>query len=334
MKFLLFFLSAGLLLLSCSKGQPVSTATTFAKGADISWLTEMEDRGIKFFNGSGQQEDLFLILKGLGINTIRLRVWVNPTDGYNGAADVLKKAVRAKNAGMDVLVDFHYSDTWADPAHQAPPIAWQGLGVDGLKQKVGQHTKSVLSQLKNAGVSVKWVQVGNETNDGMLWPVGKASANMASFASIINSGYEAVKSVYPQAQVIVHLSNGFDNSLFTWMFDGLAANGAHWDVIGMSLYPTVSNWQQLNQQCLTNMINLVQHYGKPVMVTEVGMPWDQPDICNQFLTDLIQKVKSIPVNKGLGVLYWEPESYNNWKGYTLGAFDNSGKPTRALDALQ
>lgn len=334
MKFLLVFLSAGLLLLSCSKGQPVSTATTFAKGADISWLTEMEDRGIKFLNGSGQQEDLFLILKGLGMNTIRLRVWVNPTDGYNGVADVLKKAVRAKNAGMDVLVDFHYSDTWADPAHQAPPIAWQGLGVDDLKQKVGQHTKSVLSQLKNAGVSVKWVQVGNETNDGMLWPVGKASANMASFASIINSGYEAVKSVYPQAQVIVHLSNGFDNSLFTWMFDGLAANGAHWDVIGMSLYPTVSNWQQLNQQCLTNMINLVQHYGKPVMVTEVGMPWDQPDICNQFLADLIQKVKSIPVNKGLGVLYWEPESYNNWKGYTLGAFDNSGKPTRALDAFQ
>ena len=122
--------------------------------------------------------------------------------------------------------------------------------------------------------------------------------------------------------MIVHISNGYDNNLFRWIFDGLKNNNAKWDVIGMSLYPSPANWSTLNDQCLTNMNDMISRYNKEVMICEVGMSWDQPTACNAFFTDLINKTKSLADNKGLGVFYWEPESYNNWQGYTLGAFDN------------
>ena len=118
------------------------------------------------------------------------------------------------------------------------------------------------------------------------------------------------------------------------MFDGLKNNGAKWDVIGMSLYPSTTDWAAKNSQCLSNMNDMVSRYNKPVMIVEVGMSWDQAATCKSFLTDIITKTKSVAGSKGLGVLYWEPEAYNNWQGYTLGAFDNSGKPTLALDAFK
>jgi arabinogalactan endo-1,4-beta-galactosidase len=193
----------------------------------------------------------------------------------------------------------------------------------------------VLNALKTAGVTPDWVQIGNETNDGMLWPNGRASiaGGMANYAIFVNLGYDAVKSIFPTTRVMVHLSNGFDNGLYQWNIGGLISNGAKFDVIGLSLYPSPANWNLLNAQCLANMTDLVNRYQKEVMVVEVGMPWDSPVECRQFLTDLIGKVRSIPGNKGTGVLYWEPQSYAQWQGYTLGAFDNSGRPTVALNAF-
>lgn len=204
----------------------------------------------------------------------------------------------------------------------------------GILTSFSCNTKSVLNTLKSNGISPDWVQVGNETNDGMLWPEGKASVNMANFAALINSGYDAVKSVIPSSKVIVHISNGFDNSLFRWMFDGLKSNNAKWDVIGMSLYPTANNWTQLNAQCLANMNDMIIRYNKEVMICEVGMSVSDSLECNNFISDLIQKSKSIANNKFLGVFYWEPECYNNWNGYSLGAFNNAGRPTVALDAFK
>ena len=312
---------------------PTPTPSSFAKGADISWLTEMEAAGKKFYNSSGKETECMQLLKSIGINTIRLRVWVNPAGGYNNKADVIAKAVRAKNLGMRIMIDFHYSDIWSDPGKQTKPAAWATQDIATLKISLANHTTDVLNALKTAGVTPEWVQVGNETNDGMLWPEGKASTNMANFAQLINAGYDAVKSVFPSSKVIVHISNGYDNSLFRWMFDGLKINGAKWDVIGMSLYPTTANWSTLNAQCLANMNDMVARYGKEVMIVEVGMSWDQSAACKSFLDDLITKTVSLTGSKGLGVLYWEPEAYNNWQGYTLGAFDNSGKPTNALNAF-
>ena len=314
---------------------PPTSNTSFAKGADVSWITEMEAAGRKFYNSTGTEQDLFAILKGLGMNTIRLRVWVNPAGGWNGKANVVDKAVRAKNAGMRIMINFHYSDSWADPGKQTKPAAWTGDAA-ALKTALAAHTTDVLNALKAAGVTPEWVQVGNETNDGMLWPEGKASTNMAAYAQFVTAGYDAVKAVFPSAKVIVHVSNGWDNSLFRWNIGGLVANGAKFDVIGMSLYPSyvAGGWQVANTQCLANMNDMVSRYNKEVMIVEVGMPWDQAAQSKVFIEDLIAKTKTVSGNKGLGVLYWEPQSYNNWQGYTLGAFDNSGKPTVALDAFK
>lgn len=345
-KFILYaILAAGIFVMGCNKHQQPNPnppdppdpdpAATFAKGADVSWITEMESAGKKFYTKTSTEQEGMTLLKSLGMNTIRLRVWVNPGAGWNNAADVVAKAVRAKNLGMRVMINFHYSDTWADPGHQTKPADWNAFNFTQLKAAVGSHTTSVLNQLKTAGVTPEWVQVGNETNDGMLWPDGRASTNMANYAQLVNSGYDAVKLVFPQAKVIVHVSNGWDNGLFTWNIGGLVSNGAKFDVIGMSLYPSyvAAGWASANQQCLTNMNDMVTRYGKAVMVVEVGMPWDDAANCKSFLADLITKTKSVSGNKGLGVLYWEPQCYGNWNGYTLGAFDNSGKPTVALDAF-
>ena len=307
---------------------------SIAKGADVSWLTEMEAAGKKFYNSSGTEKDCLQILKDLGMNSIRLRAWVNPTNGWNNTNDVLTKAARAKSLGMKIMIDFHYSDTWADPGHQTKPAAWSSQDINTLKSSLSNYTTSVLNTLKASSIVPDWVQIGNETNDGMLWPDGKASANMSNFAELIKAGYNAVKSVDPSIKVIVHISNGFDNNLFRWIFDGLKNNGADWDITGLSLYPSPSNWSTLNSQCLANMNDMVARYNKDVMVVEAGMSWDQATACNSFLTDLISKVKSVTNGKGLGVFYWEPEAYGNWQGYTLGAFDNSGKPTVALDAFK
>jgi arabinogalactan endo-1,4-beta-galactosidase len=314
-------------------GTTPPTNPLFAKGADISWLTQMESSGKKFYNSVGAEQECMALLKSLGMNSVRLRVWVNPSGSWNNSADVVAKAIRAKNLGLRIMIDFHYSDTWADPGQQAKPAAWASLDFATLKTSLATHTTTVLTELKNNGVSPEWVQVGNETNNGMLWPDGKASTNMANFTQLVNAGYDAVKAVFPSAKVIVHISNGYDNALFRWMFDGLSSNGAKYDVIGMSLYPSSTNWATLNSQCLTNMNDMVARYGKEVMVVEVGMSWDQASACNSFLSDLITKTKSVTNGKGLGVFYWEPEAYNNWQGYTLGAFDNSGKPTVALNAF-
>lgn len=198
----------------------------FAKGADVSWLTEMEAAGNKFYNSSGIEKDGMQLLKDIGINTIRLRVWVNPSDNWNGTSDVVAKAVRAKNLGMKLMIDFHYSDTWADPGHQTKPAAWASLDFNSLKQALADHTTSVLNALKSNGIIPNWVQIGNETNDGMLWPDGKASTNMKNFARLINAGYTAAKAVDTSIKVIVHISNGYDSNLFRWIFDGLKNNAA------------------------------------------------------------------------------------------------------------
>lgn len=325
-----------LLCCDCNRDAPLpkQDSTFFMKGADVSWVTEMEKSGIKFYSSSGEQMECMALLKSLGFNTIRLRAWVNPSSKWNNTADVISKAIRAKGLGFKVLINFQYSDTWTDPGHQAKPAAWSNADFASLKDSLKNYTINVLTQLKSAGVSPEWVQVGNETNNGMLWPDGTASDNMAAFAQLISTGYDAVKEIFPDAKVIVHISNGYDNNLFRWIFDGLTLNNAKFDVIGMSLYPSVTNWAAYNSQCLANMNDMVSRYNKEVMIVEVGMPWDSPDECWSFLTDIISKTKTVTGNKALGVSYWEPEAYNNWSGYTLGAFDNTGKPTHALDAFK
>jgi len=333
-------------MVSCSdkNDDPKSTTdtttvdtTAYAKGADVSWLTEMEYNGKMFYNASGKQMDCIELLKSLGINSIRLRVWVNPTTGWCNKSDVLVKAWRAYKLGMRILIDFHYSDSWADPSQQTVPAAWSNYSLTELEQAVSDHTTDVLTALKAKGITPEWVQVGNETSNGMLWPTGKASTSMANYAALNNAGYSAVKTIFPNAKVVIHLPNGDNNSLYRWMFDGLKSNGGKWDVIGMSLYPsadTTMTWSTKVDNCIANMKDMISRYKTPVMLCEVGMPWDDAATAKSFLSDLITKSKAISSNNCLGIFYWEPEAYGSWNAYTLGAFDDSGKPTEALDAFK
>ncbi len=316
---------------------PIET-TAFAKGADVSWLTEMESEGIKFYNKQGSRQECMSLLKDLGMNAIRLRVWVNPDGGWNGKEDVLKKALRVKALGLRLMIDFHYADSWADPGKQPIPKAWKGHTIEQLCNDVAAHTKDILQYLKDNGISVEWVQVGNETNQGMLWDKPEAEAGngfvqhqrFANFVLLVNAGYDAVKAVCPKAKVIVHTSNGYDLNLFTWMYDGLKANGAKFDVIGMSLYPEQGNWQETTHQCISNISYSINRYDKDVIIAEVGMPWDSPH-AEAFLSQIVSGAKAI--DRCLGVFYWEPQCHNNWQGYNKGAFNNSGSPTPALNAF-
>ena len=339
--FIAFCLIGLMVFLACKKDdtpkggkeeEPVEDMSGFAKGADVSWVTEMENSGIAFYDANGTKTECMVLLKSLGMNSIRLRVWVNPTDGWCNKTDVLVKAKRASDLNMRVMIDFHYSDTWADPGKQTKPAAWQDLSFSELCTAVTNHTTEVLTALKNWNITPEWVQVGNETGNGMLWDDGKADPNMAQYATLNNCGYDAVKSVFPEAKVIVHIQEGNNNNLFRWIFNGLKNNGGKWDVIGMSLYPEKDTWQTMNNSIISNIKDVIGRYGSEVMICEVGMNWDESEAAFNFLSDLITRSKAI--DDCLGVFYWEPEAYNGWKGYQKGAFDNSGKPTKALDAFK
>ena len=316
--------------------------TAFAKGADISWVTEMESKGMQFYNSKGDERECTALMKEIGMNSIRLRVWVNPEKGWNSATDVLVKAIRAQKLGMRIMIDFHYSDTWADPGNQTPPVAWADYDIDGLMKAVYDHTSEVLSLLKKYGVEVEWVQVGNETRTGMMWPLGSYKENGGrNYTALTNSGYDAVKAVYPDAKVIVHLDGGHDNSLYTRIFSVLKANGGKYDMIGMSLYPCWWNdeiggfgtdWKPNTDACIANIQKVYNTYGKEVMIGETGMPVSNPEIAKEMLTYLLEKTKALDCCKG--VFYWEPEAPNGYNdGYGLGAFKD-GKPTIALDPFK
>lgn len=314
-------------------GPTAADARRPARGADVGWLSEMEAAGKVFRSRDGKQDDLLKILKETGVDAIRLRLWVNPADGWCGKQDLLRQATRANRMGFRLMIDFHYSDSWADPGQQNKPAAWASHGLEQLKTDVHDHTVAILKALGDSGVVPEWVQVGNETNDGMLWPDGRASTNMAGYAALISAGARAVREASPTSKVVVHLANGWDNALFRWSFDGLKKNNVDWDVIGMSLYPEPSAWRPLQQQTLANMKDMVTRYGKDVVLSEVGMDWMAADSTKALLQTLQKDMESMGP-RNLGIFYWEPQCHYGWKGYFKGAFDDNGRPTLALTAFQ
>jgi len=314
----------------------------FAKGADISWVTLMESQGMKFYNAAGAERECTALMKEIGMNSIRLRVWVNPSDGWNSATDVLVKAMRAQQLGMRIMIDFHYSDTWADPGHQSIPEAWKSFDINAMAAAVSSHTADVLSLLKKYGVEVEWVQVGNETTTGMLWPLGNYQENNGkNYTALTNAGYDAVKSVYPEAKVIVHLDGGHDIGRYNRIFPVLEANGGKYDMIGMSLYPCWWNndknafdtdWKPNTDACLANVAKVHERFGKDVMICETGMPVNNPENAKEMLSYLLEKAKGMDCCKG--VFYWEPQAPDGYNdGYGLGAF-RDGKPTSALEPFK
>lgn len=356
---------------------PEPEVVEFAKGADISWVTEFVDAGYKFYNKNGEERECTALMKELGLNAIRLRVWVDPSkhDNWCNIDDMVKKAMRAQALGMDVMVDFHYSDWWADPGQQHKPDSWKGLGLEELKQALANHTKQALNALKSVGMKPKWVQVGNEIRPGMLWDEDQSLSgasynvracdvkgsnetstavkyyeNWKNLGAFIATGYDAVKEVCPEAIVIVHLDNGYDQSLYKWFFDELKNNGGKWDMIGMSIYPY---WTMLEHadytatktitDCISNIKFVADRYDCDVMIVETGMECsdDKGNLASdatlkagkEQLSLLLKQAKENTNGRCKGVFYWEPECRPSY-GYRLGAFTNDGKPTIIMDAFQ
>lgn len=327
-----------------------TTELPFAYGADPGWVTAMENQGYKFYDASGKERDCLELLKETGFNAIRLRVWVNPSSeggiwGFCGVDDVLAKAKRAKALGYKIMVDFHYSDTWADPGKQKKPAVWDdAASLDALGDLVAEHTTSVLKTLKDADIDVTWVQVGNETRTGMMKTQsdgsettinGAISENNSNFSTLFNRGASAAKEVYPDCKIVFHTDNGWDLGKLNWTLGTVVKSGANFDIIGVSLYPvtTENNWYaKYIDGCISNLNTLATTYNKDVMICEIGVSGIASWNGKRAIANTVIRAKN-EVARCKGVFYWEPECYNSFNAYAMGGFLSNGAPSEALSAF-
>lgn len=335
-----------LLLLLCTtlQAQDKASATDFVKGADVGFLAGQEARGVKFHDRQGRERECLELLKNdYQMSAIRLRVWVNPRGGTCGKEEVLKMALRAKALGMDVMIDFHYSDSWADPAKQPIPQAWRGHSYEQMKRDLRDHTVDVLTLLKQNGVEPRWVQVGNETANGLLWDEGHIEKHPEQYAGFIRAGYDAVKEVFPGAIVILHLDRGHKQSLYDWNLGIVLQHGGKFDMVGMSLYPYWARKDHPELQadniisdCIANIRHVSQKFHCDVMIVETGFEVDEqhPEVMEEGrrqLTRVIREARTQTDGHCRGVFYWEPQCLPG--GYKLGAFNSQAAPTAIMEAF-
>ena len=300
------------------KGEAAKPRVTDAMiGADISFLPQLEERGIKF-SDKGVEKDPILILKDHGFNYVRLRIFNDPArdSGYSpkkGFCDLehtKQMAARVKKAGMKLLLDFHYSDYWADPGKQYKPAAWRGLNFEALKKALYDYTRQVIVELKAQGTTPDMVQIGNEINHGIVWPEGNVN-NPDQLAQLINAGTAAVKSVDPDIVMMLHVALGGQNDESVFFIDNMVARGVHFDVIGESYYP---KWHGTLDDLRDNLHDLVRRYNKDVIVVEYSA-----------LKEEVNKIAfELPNGKGKGTCIWEP--LNTWEA----VFDRDGKSNKYL----
>ncbi len=286
-------------------------------GADISFLPELEARGVKFADDKGQR-DAIQILKDHGFNYIRLRIFNNPArdSGYSpgkGFCDLthtMQMAKRVKALGLHLLLDFHYSDTWADPGKQFKPAAWRGEGFSLLQQSVFDYTKMVMDSLKSQGTLPDMVQVGNEINHGMIWPEGSIR-HPDSLAALVYAGIRGVKNVDPECPVMLHIALGGQNDESHFFLDNMLERQVAFDVIGLSYYP---KWHGTLADLRYNVDDLARQYGKEIIVVEYTQR-------KQEVNDI---AFSIPGGLGKGTCIWEP--LNTWERI----FERDGKANSYL----
>ncbi len=352
----------GMMFLS---GLSIYAQDDFVKGADVGFLTMQERHGQKFYDTKGNERECLDLLQDYQISAVRLRVWVNPTMGSNGKEEVLQMAKRAKAKGMDVMLSFHYSDSWSDPAKQPIPKDWMGHDYEQMKRDITDHTVEVLTLLKENGIQPRWAQVGNETSRGMLWNVKTDENGMAikdengktvvgysmgyiethpeQYAGFIRAGYDAVKSVFPETTVIVHLDDGFDAKLYDYNLGTILKYGGKFDMIGMSLYPywaldgkKQKTADETITNCMANIRRVAKKFNCDVMIVETGYEVDEsrPELMEQGRDQLARVIREAHYQTDghcKGVFYWEPQCLPG--GYKLGAFDSTGTPTVIMDGF-
>ena len=330
----------------------------FINGVDISMLKQVEDNGGLYYE-DGNQIDPIQLFKEEGINTARIKIWHTPSLNYNNLESVLEIADRANSAGMDLLLDFHYSDTWADPLNQSKPSAWLDLTFEILCDSIEEYSRHVISKLKNQNTLPKYVQIGNETDCGLLWPDGyvcdefnndtqwnKLGALFMHAIDGVNSALDAQDTI----GIISHVSNGGN-----WFFNNLIEQGVHINILSISYYPM---WHGTFTDLIQNIDELGNEFQKPVLVVETAYPftlqWN--DNTNNiigletqllegyeaseegqllFLHDLITLVNEN--NYGLGICYWAPDWISTdqfgspWENQAL--FDFNGEANDAITAF-
>lgn len=332
-------------------------------GADISSLKKSEDLGGVYAYPDGTQADALKILKDHGMNYARLRVWVDSPDGYHGKSQLLEMAKRLQAHNIQLLVDFHYADTWADPGKQPKPAAWAHLDFDGLKRAFHDHTFDVCNSLKAQGTPPAMVQVGNEITNGMLWEDGRNDTSFEGLAALLKEGYRAVKDCSSETRVMLHLDNGGKNELYRWWFDNILAQGVPFDLIGASYYPY---WHGTLADLQNNLNDIAARYNKDILIAETAYPFTAedddgfenvirteevpgypftPDGQANLLADIMAVVRAIPNGHGLGVLWWDatwiavqgngwdpadPTSGNGWENQALFDYNHRALPAASL----
>ncbi|WP_318842125.1 glycoside hydrolase family 53 protein [Streptomyces marincola] len=333
------------------------------RGVDLSSVPKAEDLGAVFRYADGTVGDPVRILRDGGANWVRLKVWVDSPDGYHGTAQVLTMARRAHALGMRLLVDFHYSDSWADPGQQRKPAAWTGLRGSALEQALYDHTSDVLGALRAQGTPAAMAQTGNEINHGLLWPEGSTD-DWNALAGLLRAGSRAVADASPGTEVALHLAEGGDNGGTVWWFDQAVARGVPFDVIALSFYVY---WHGTLDDLGANLADAAARYGKDVVLAETAYPFTlrdadgHPNLIGDtgqlppafpptpqgqaaWLDAVSGVVGAVPGGRGRGLFYWEPAwiatrgngwdpadpaSGNAWENQAL--FDFTG---RALPAAR
>lgn len=334
------------------------------RGVDASFLPAIEAHGGAYFTASGAPADALQIFAGYGANLLRLRLWHTPAGEHAGLAHSLALAQRAHALGMRLLLDFHYSDTWADPGHQTKPAAWQGLSFAELQVAVHAYTRDVLLAFKQQGTLPEIVQLGNEITSGILWDDGRVGGayddNWEQLIALLNaaaSGVRAALAPGEQVLIMLHLDSGGNNATCRWFLDQIVAAEFPFDLIGLSYYPW---WHGDLAGLSANLADLATRYAKPLVIVETGYPWTlawnddthnlvgvpeqllpgypaTPSGQADFLAALRAVVAAVPGGLGAGVLYWSPEAISA-PGYgsaweNVATFDFDGYPLPAARLL-
>lgn len=346
---------------------------TLLKGGDVSLLTYLERKGAKFFE-NGVQKDCFTILQNNGFNIVRLRLYNDPGNpdfspsnrlppGIQNPTDILQLAKRAKNAEMQLLLTFHYSDYWTNAGTQHKPHEWENLSYEDLKKAVYTFTKEYMLQLSQQGTLPEYVSLGNETGSGILFPEGSYE-QFNQMAELFNQGYKAVKEVSPDTKILIHLPDAGNIGLYEWYFDELIRHGAQFDMIGSSYYPF---WTQKTTRQMREWADqLASKYNRDIFILETGYNWNptlpsgypgqlsnngpyvtvypsSPLGQKNFLLDLFCELKKARNGKIVGCLYWDPIMIEvPGVGWELGGnnvvsnttlFDFQGNALEAFDAF-
>jgi arabinogalactan endo-1,4-beta-galactosidase len=313
-------------------------------GADVSFLRQMEQSGV-VFKDSGVSKPGLQILKDHGYTWVRLRIFNTPDKLPNDLPYTLACAKDAKALGFKLLLDFHYADDWADPAHQPTPKAWQKLAHAELSNAVFTYTQDTIRAFREAGVMPDTVQVGNEITSGMLWPDGRLPDHWDRFAQLVAAGIQGVdagRGTAPRPRIMIHIDQGGNQETTQWFFDNLIAHGIKFDIIGQSYYPW---WQGSLDDLRRNLSFMAKTYKKYIVIVETAYDWElgedfskkkrpfpeTPAGQREFLLALKRVVNETPDGRGLGIFWWEPMSSGAIA--KRGLFDNEHNALEALTAF-